>query len=266
MKLPGSAHLSQRTAPRQRPLGVTFSDSSFRTRTILTALFPGPTFMPFDELRHVDDVAANHLPFAISDYEKANAVFVRWRASGDPTDKRIVDIWSYCYIQRYFLTQFRRERGTPSEKARCVSRAIGRLENALPSIQDPDKFASYVSVLCKNLLRNHRRDRRDTSEVDDRIACADPISKPSDHDSALIRYVFAQVLKEVSPSLRAVGTLRFLNYMEYAEIAEETGIALPTVHTYAHRVMVRMRGDDRVRALHFDDLLPPDLAAPDSTS
>ena len=221
--------------------------------------------MPPDEFHRLDAVS-RHLPFAVDDYEAVNQAFAAWRASGAESDQSVVQIWLYSYIQRYFIIQFLRERGTPSEKARCVSRAMRRSLNALERIEDASKFASYVSVVCKNTLRNHRRDRRELAEPDDRIAAAEATETVTDQDRALIRYVFALVLKDMPEAIRKIGELRFLEGLEYAEIAERSGVALPTVRTYAARVMKRMREDSRIRALHYDDLHPADAQYGDTTT
>ena len=68
--------------------------------------------MPPDDLARLDAVA-RHLPFDVRDVDAANDAFARWRETGEGL--REVDLWAYCYVQRYFLAQFVRERGAASD-------------------------------------------------------------------------------------------------------------------------------------------------------
>lgn len=207
--------------------------------------------MPPDDLRHLDAVA-RHLPFAVDDYDAANAAFGRWRDGQG--DRRDVDLWAYCYIQRYFIVRFLRERGAPSDLDQCISHTVERVQRGLERIKDSGKFASYVSVACKHTLLNHRRDRRETAEIPERTLEAD---EPIVTDGLHARHVIEEVLSEAPEALREVGRLRVLEAMEYPEIAERTGRALATVRTYAWRAVMYLRENPRIRALYYSDVLPP---------
>ena len=211
-----------------------------------------------DALRHLDAVA-RHLPFGIDDYAAANAAFARWKASGEDDDLQAVELWTYCYVQRYFLIRFLRERGAPSDFEACLSRAVQRARRSYDRVREAEKFASYVSVTCKNTLRNYRRDRRDLDEIADGMATTRQPDVP-DYDGDVLRAVLARALDAMPATVREIGRLRFLDRMEYPEIAEATGRPLPTVRTYAARAMGRLREDPQLRALYYDDVLPPEAA------
>ncbi|HKL88843.1 MAG TPA: hypothetical protein VJ884_07535, partial [Salinibacter sp.] len=56
---------------------------------------------PSSRLRTILD----QLPFAVDDSDAANDVFRRWRENGDPEAERLVDMWTYCFVCRYFLAK-----------------------------------------------------------------------------------------------------------------------------------------------------------------
>lgn len=208
--------------------------------------------MPTDDLRHLDAVA-RQLPFSVDDIGAANAAFGRWREGIE--DRRTVDLWMYCYIQRYFVVRFLRERGAPSDLDHCVSHAFERVQKKLDQIEDETRFAHYVSVACKHTLLNHRRDRREVSQVYEDTLEVEPV--PLATDGTYVRHIVESALDEAPEAVREVGRLRILEQLEYPDIAERTGRALATVRTYAWRAVMYLRDHPRVRSLHYDDVLPP---------
>lgn len=218
--------------------------------------------MPPDALTRLDAVA-RHLPFGIMDVEAANHAFSRWRASEADEHLREVDLWVYCFIRRYFLVRFLRERGTASDLDDCITKAFSRIRPRYKKI-NPDRFASYVAVACRHTLLNHRRGRRDLSELPETLADDERIPSASDYDGQLVEAVIEGALRQLPDNVAKVGHLRLLQNVEYQEIAEQTGLPLPTVRTYASRAVAALRADPRIRALYFDDLLPPG-ALPDGT-
>ncbi|MEM1054777.1 MAG: sigma-70 family RNA polymerase sigma factor [Bacteroidota bacterium] len=219
--------------------------------------------MPPDDLAHLDAVA-RHLPFDLLDVEAANVAFARWRESGDADHQRDVDLWTYCYAHRYFLIKFVRERGAPSDLDACISKTLTRIRRHYDEI-DPQHFASYVAVACRNALLNHRRDRRGEAELPEQLPGQDDPQHTTDLDSRLVRQVVAAALADLPRTISEVGRLRLLDGREYADIADQLNAPLPTIRTYASRAMAGLRADPRIRALYFEDLFPPG-ALPDETT
>ena len=212
--------------------------------------------MALDTLRHIDAVA-RYLPFGIDDYEAANAAFMavaRDQRREGARDCGPVGVLLHPEVLHH---PFPEGTGQPSEFDRCISLSVRRVRGSYERIDDTSRFASYVSVTCKNTLRNHRRDRREMAEMTEYTGTVEP-EPLHDHDGPLIRYVIAEALLDMPEAIRWVGQLRLLDGMEYEAIAEETGHALPTVRTYAARAMNRLRSNEKVRALYFDDILPPE--------
>ena len=210
--------------------------------------------MPHASSSGLDAIAAR-IGFALDDYDAANSAFRRWQASGADADLERIQMWAYGYVQRYFLSRFANERaGGASDVDAAITRAFSRILDALDRIQNA--FASYVSVVCKNVLLNHRRDRKRTTEVmDDTVTvCA---SEADAYDRQLVQRVVAAAFDDLPPAIGEVGRMRYLELREYADIAEATGHPIATVRTYAAKVRTRLAEHPDLRELHFTDVLPP---------
>lgn len=212
--------------------------------------------MPTASLRRLDAVAAR-LPFAVDAYGAAGAAFVRWRASGQDEDKAVVDLWAYCYVQRYFYTRFLRERiETPSDVDDLISEALLKTLDHLPSIRAPERLASYVSVLCKRTFLSYRAGRQVLAEVED-VEDEPDVAPGESLDAGVIRWEIARAIERLPPAVGEVARMRFLEDIGYEEMGERTGQPLPTLRAYASKAMAHLRQNPDLQALRYDDLLPP---------
>lgn len=207
--------------------------------------------LPFDRL---DEMAAR-LPFAIDDYDEAAAVFARWREGGREVDHETVFLWSYCYTLRYFYVRFRREPAVAaSDVDAVIDRALKNVHKSFEAVQIPTKLPNYVSVVCLNEYRTYRRRCRPTEELDEERLAAPP--EVDDFDLALVRWTIARVIEDLPPSLRPVARMRILEGASYPDVAEATGLALPTARTYYSKAIHKLQEVPDLQALAFDDMLP----------
>ena len=221
--------------------------------------------MHSDSFRFLDRIA-RRLPFAIDDYEAAGEAFARWRASGSDEDRKTVEFWAYCYTYRYFYTQFARERTSgASDLDDAIDKAYKRILDHLEDVREPLRFAAFVSVICKRTLLNHRARRRPTTEVEERIAPTAPAMTAATYDGPVIRHTVAQLIDDLPESIREIARMRLIDQAPYEHIAEVTGRPLPTVRTYVSKALARLRQDPRLRAFHYDDVLPPGVERGDAT-
>ena len=110
--------------------------------------------VPSSELRTVID----RLPFSVDDTDAANESFRRWRDEEDPKAKRHADLWTYCYVCRYFLGKS--ARGTfdnPSDADELITRAYRKVQENRDGVRNAARYANWVSVVCKNTLLNYTR-------------------------------------------------------------------------------------------------------------
>ncbi|PSQ51539.1 MAG: sigma-70 family RNA polymerase sigma factor [Bacteroidetes bacterium QH_10_64_37] len=200
---------------------------------------------PSSELRAVID----RLPFSVDDTDAANDAFRRWMGKDDPKAERLVDLWTYCYVCRYFLSKS--AQGTfnnPSDADELTTTAYRKVQNNREDVRNPDRYASWVSVVCKNTLLNYTR-RNQFSEP---IEADEGPTLTADHehpvaDIGFVREAFVEAIEQLPNYLREPARLYFLEDRGFEEISEAVGKPVATVRTYKHKAMKHLRTDDRLR-------------------
>ena len=195
---------------------------------------------------------ADRLPFAVDDYDAARDAFARWRQSGAEADRETVEVWSYGYVLWYFYSRFARERTAgPSDLDAAIEQAMRRVSRSMAAVREPRRFPNYVSRVCRNVLLTHRRRRRETTEVTDSMATVCP-DEAEGYDLVLARRLVARAVAGLPPAIGRVARMRLLEGRPYTAIAEETGLPIDSVRTYASKAAARLREDPDLRDL-LDD-------------
>jgi len=203
--------------------------------------------------RSLDEVAA-HLPFAVDDYARANGAFARWLETGADADLKVVELWLYVYARRYFLAKFIREPGpglpTLDEP---VGEAFRRARAALDHVEQPDRFASYISVLCKNVYLSSCKRHAQAALVDLDHApelAADPAADGfEDLDASVVRHAVDAAVARLPPSLREVAQRRLLDGEPYEVMEEKTGRSQAVLRSTYHKAVARLREDPALKIL-----------------
>lgn len=203
--------------------------------------------MHHPELLGIDRLA-RRLPFALDAVDAAGEAFARWKRTGRKRDLVPVDLWTYCYIRRYFLVRFAREPSFGvSELEDVVERAFRRVEEGRSSLRAPERYARWTTVVCRRTYLNFVSRRRELTPVD-RIAEpeADEPSAEILHDRAGTVRVLLTAIARLPSFLQPYARLRFVEGLEYDEIARRTGRPAATVRAYAHKAVLRFRADGRL--------------------
>jgi RNA polymerase sigma factor (sigma-70 family) len=200
-------------------------------------------------MRALDEVAA-HLPFHVDDLDEANAAYQRWRETGSQDDLELVELWTYCYTRRYFIVKFLRDSAYSSTHLdMLVGKTFSRARDNLHKVKQPDRFASWVSVICKNTFINFLRRYREQAQLDEARTAAPRRPEHFEHDRLAARRAVEHAIERLPPSLRKVARLRFLESRPYDYIVEETGRPAASVRSYVNKAVVRLREDPELRAL-----------------
>jgi len=203
--------------------------------------------MHHPELLGIDRLA-RRLPFALDAVDRAGEAFARWRTTGKRRDLETVDLWTYCYIRRYFLVRFAREPSFGvSELEDVIEKAFRRVEEGRGSLHAPERYARWTTVVCRRTYLNFVSRRRELTSVD-RIAepAVDGPSAETLHDRAGTMRVLLGAVARLPRFLQPYARLRFVDGLEYEEIAERTGRPVATVRAYAHKAVIRFRSDGRL--------------------
>jgi len=201
-----------------------------------------------DHMRSLDALASR-LPFAVDDYDAVNGAFGRWRTARAPRQRETLELWAYCYARRYFLVKYLRDPSLdPEEMDRPIGEAFRRVCAHLDAVEQPERFASYASVICKNTFinavrREARYHRRFVAAADAPEPVADPHDPLDGYDVALLRHALTAAIARLPESLREVARLRFLEGADYDRLEEATGLPRPNLRSYANKAAQRLRED-----------------------
>lgn len=200
---------------------------------------------PFSELRNVID----RLPFGVDDTEAANGAFRDWRDGGGRRAGRLVDLWTYCYVCRYFLTKSAADAlNHASDADELATRAFRKIRENREKVREPDRYASWVSVVCKNTFLNYtRRDRFPESIEEEGGPNLTADGTQSASNMGFVREALTDAIERLPSYLREPARLYFLEDREFDEISEEVDKPVATVRTYKHKAVKRLRDDDRLQ-------------------
>jgi RNA polymerase sigma factor (sigma-70 family) len=201
-------------------------------------------------MRSLDEVAA-HLPFHVDDLDAANAAFQRWQETGRGEDLELVELWTYCYTRRYFIAKFLRDSvHGPTALDQLVGKAFTKARNNLENVRQPERFASWVSVICRHTFLNFlRRYRGEHAILDEARLPAPPRPEHFEHDRRTTRRAVERAIGRLPPSLQEVARLKFLEDRSYEYIVEVTGRPAASVRAYVNKAVVRLREDPELLAL-----------------
>lgn len=190
-----------------------------------------------------------HLPFGVDDTDAANTAFHRWRNGGDPRSERIVDLWTYCYVWRYFLVKAAGDAfQNASDADELATRAFRKAQRNRNEVRDADRYASWVSVLCKNTFLNYtRRDRYSESINDDG---GPKLTAGGAHPASTVGFVreaLVDAIERLPNYLQEPARLYFLEDREFDEISAAVDKPVATVRTYKHKALKQLRTDERLR-------------------
>lgn len=201
------------------------------------------------------DAVAKHLPFHIDDTDKVNAAFTRWRTHGDREARRIADLWTYCFIRRYFTTKYLQNSiENVAELDALVAKAYRKIAEYRPKIDDCGRYASWVSVVCKNTFLNFLRTQRTFISVDKQELKGSGVflktPPPSiDPDAARLSDTLQDAIRSLPTFLQQTAFLYFVEGYTYQEVSDMTGKSLPTVRAYVNKAVHSFRDDPKLVAL-----------------
>jgi len=197
---------------------------------------------PFRSLAAV----ASRLPFHLNETKKVNATFRHWRRDDDDEAKYHVDLWTYCFIRRYFLIKFTRDAlyNNAADMDALIEQAYVKVEDHQASVSDTTRYASWVSVMCKHAYLNYRRNVPSVVSIDQ----DDGLNLQGDslealHDAAMVHEGLRRAIERLPEFSREIAYLRFIENASYQDIARRMDKPLPIVRSYVNKAMVKLRSD-----------------------
>jgi len=199
---------------------------------------------PASRLRTVID----HLPFAVDDTDAANDAFRRWTEGEDPKAQRLVDMWTYCYVCRYFLAKSAGDSfESPAAPDELITRTYEKIQENRDGVRDASRYTNWVSVICKNTFLNYTRRDRTSDSIDREKGPTLRANTTRIPERGFVREAFSEAIDRLPDYLQEPARLYFLEDREFEEISEAIGKAVPTVRTYKHKAVKKLREDERLR-------------------
>ncbi|MDE2997126.1 MAG: sigma-70 family RNA polymerase sigma factor [Bacteroidota bacterium] len=207
------------------------------------------------ELVSLDSLAAR-LPFAIDESDRVNEAFAAYmtapvRAPRKREHRKTVDLWTYCYVRRYFLIKFMKEsRFRASELDLVVERTFRKVEEARGRIEHHNRYAQWVSVVCRNTFINFVTRRQPVTGLEVHHDEAIDTGSPMDLDvnAAALHAALQRAIGELPNYLQATARMRFVENLSNEEIGRIVGKRSPTVRSYVHKINKRFRADGELCA------------------
>ena len=199
---------------------------------------------PTSRLRTVLD----RLPFPVDDTDAANDAFRRWTHQQDADAERLVDMWTYCYVCRYFLAKSTSGAfDSAAAPDQLITRTFEKVQEKRDGVRDPDRYANWVSVVCKNTFLNHTRRDRSSDSINEERGPTLRAEETRLPEVGFVREAFSEAIDQLPDYLQEPARLYFLEDREFEEISDEIGKAVPTVRTYKHKAVKQLREDERLR-------------------
>lgn len=209
-------------------------------------------------LDHIDRLS-RRLPFHLDDSDAINGSFRRWLAERDESLQEAIDLWTYCFVHRYFTWKFIQKMvHNVSDHEALISQAYQKIIQRRMELGPSSRYASWVSVVCKNCFLNFVRGRQNVVHLDDRVTellvSEPPAVAP---DRVGLRVQLRAAVDRLPEYLSDVARLKFLNNLQYEEISQSTGLSVPTLRAYCHKARQKLSEDDGLRSFfeRWDDEL-----------
>ena len=187
----------------------------------------------------------SRLPFHLDDIGKANACYELWQKTQKAEDRKTVDLWTYCFIWRGLLVKFSaHSKANPSDFDMLVAEVYERVVDRRHTLRDKGKYASWVSVICRNVFINYLRKLKSTIPFDESIGSG--IIAEDDHaysDATVLIQVLEGAIRRLPAYLQDIAVLRILENQSYEEISVRTGKRIQIIRTYMNKAKKRLRKD-----------------------
>lgn len=211
---------------------------------------------------------ATRLPFPVDDVGRVNELFCEYTTNPARNLEVQIELWTYCFVRRYLTTKLARD-GTAggADLDALLDTVYQRIHKGRARVRE--RYASWVSVVCKNSYLNYVRDRHPTSpiigfeaeELAERRLTGGLPHAADQTDFGMVLDTVDAAIRRLPAYLQQVTRLRLLDELDYDEIAVIVDRPVEIVRSYAHKAIVRLRSDREVchvfgRAVSAAEVMP----------
>ena len=135
---------------------------------------------------------------------------------------------------------------TADDVVQEASLALHRaLEREPERFTEPDHARNYFLRAVHNLARKSRRDERPAQPLASELPAAD-VNDPEARATLLRQRALGRLLLELPPAGRELIARRYLEHQTLAEIAQETGVPVSTLHDREKALLAALRAKRNV--------------------
>ncbi len=162
-----------------------------------------------------------------------------------------LEVWTYRQLRCVVDNLVDKDQNARASDADAVlSIALTRVHAGRDSVKDPGSYASWVSVVGRNAYLNYKRSRPCVRSVKEEDLSYDAERHMQSRiDGARVRRSVEDAIDRLPAFLRVVATMRLVEDRDYECISAVTGKSKPTVRSYMHKAVERLRTDDLLRCL-----------------
>jgi DNA-directed RNA polymerase specialized sigma24 family protein len=197
---------------------------------------------------------AKKLRFPVSDVDAVNATYAEYRRTGDPKAWGQVEIWTYLYVFEYFTAKLIQRKGfQSSDFEQLRDAALMGFYEKHTGVRDPDRFAHWLSVVCKNVFYSHLRAAAPIVDAETEVG-QPSVEHSTSLDLALCKSILSRAVEALPEYLKPLAVMRFLEERSYDYIAAHTTHPLPTVRSYIHKAKRLLRKHPDVQRIRKEIL------------
>ncbi|GEM_PF-5593011 len=203
------------------------------------------------------------LPFAISDFKAVGALAERYLEEKDPEAERLLHVWCYLFLRRYYAYKFYKEElQLPQEVEDLISQAYLHVWNSVHQVKEPQKFGGWVLKIASSGLSTYfrKKKRQPVSagvSFDAEMASSEGEVAPDPSplilvDLLIYREILLRAVRRLPDYLRKVVYMKYFDQLSNKEIAQRIGRTPAVIRSYLQRAHKRLRNDPEVKNLLED--------------
>ena len=172
------------------------------------------------------DTVSTSLPFGVDEYGRVNKTYERWVKHNDVVDQRNIDVWTYCYVQRYFAVQFLRSSAwMRSDADRLIDVTLQRLRVSRYQLRNPERYTSWVVSICRNTYLTYVRTRR-VDGLDDPESVVAETRHTDRYDIAVMYEALSIGIERLPWFLKDTAQLRLVEGKSYRAVKRGNDVKL----------------------------------------
>jgi hypothetical protein len=174
------------------------------------------------------------LPFEMDDYDQVNRTFSAGAELSSNDVYPDVDVWTYCYVSRFFALKFVRSRHpTSADLDRLIDQVFVRIRRGSSNLRTPGRYTSWVNTVCRNAYLNYLRSYK-MERLDDPENIVSESHLGEAYDVSLVTEALISAIDELNI---------------------RTGQPIANLRSYANKALRRLRKNPRLREIHQDWML-----------